>query len=194
MNRPTIPLLAATDPRGGTVLRAPKVGEWSDHPQDGVSLQPGSAAGTLTQLRRRFVLLIPEGVAGRVELVSGVAGTLPVEFGQPLFRVTPHSEGEARARAEATVAARARGGPLAVVSPTDGVFYGAPAAGAKPYVAAGDRVSTGQPVGLIEVMKTFNPIAYAGVGLPDEAVVVEVLAADGQEVRAGEALVVVKAL
>jgi hypothetical protein len=192
MSRPTIPLLAAADPGGGTLLRAPKVGEWSDHPQNGVPLEPGSAAGTLTQIGRRFVLLIPDGVAGRVELIGGAAGSLPVEFGQALFRVTPLPDGEARAGGERIVAAR--GGALAVLSPTDGVFYRAPATGARPYVAAGDRVSTGQPVGLIEVMKTFNPIAYAGMGLPDEAVVVEVLATDGQEVRAGQPLVVVKAL
>jgi biotin carboxyl carrier protein len=55
-------------------------------------------------------------------------------------------------------------------------------------------VKTGQAVGLIEVMKTFNPIAYGGLGLPDEAEIVEVLAADGQEVRAGQALFVVKTL
>jgi biotin carboxyl carrier protein len=70
----------------------------------------------------------------------------------------------------------------------------APAVDAKPYVGAGDRVTRGQPIGLIEVMKTFNPIAYGGAGLPDEAEVVEVVAADGQEVRAGQALVVVRTL
>ena len=83
---------------------------------------------------------------------------------------------------------------LEVRSPTDGVFYRSPALDAKPYVAVGDRIKTGQPVGLIEVMKTFNPIAYGAAGLPDEAEVVEVVAADGQEVRAGQALVIVKTL
>ena len=41
-------------------------------------------------------------------------------------------------------------------------------------------------------MKTFNPIAYGGAGFPDEAEVVDILAADGQEVRAGQALLVLK--
>jgi len=38
-------------------------------------------------------------------------------------------------------------------------------------------------------MKTFNPIAYGGPGLPDEAEVVEVLVTDGQEVVRGQPLV-----
>ena len=79
-------------------------------------------------------------------------------------------------------------------SPTDGVFYRSPAIDAKAYVQVGDRITTGQPLGLIEVMKTFNPIAYGGAGLPDEAEIVEIAAADGQEVRAGQALVIVKTL
>jgi biotin carboxyl carrier protein len=170
------------------------VGAWSDHPEDGAAVSAGSAAGTLTQLRRRFVLVVPDGIAGRVELTAGSARVVPVEFGQALFLVRPVAEGEAPAGAKAIETSRARGGPLAVIAPTDGVFYRATAVDAKPFVAPGDRIVAGQPVGLIEVMKTFNPIAYAGVGLPDEAVVVEVLVADGQEVRAGQALVSVKPL
>ena len=41
-------------------------------------------------------------------------------------------------------------------------------------------------------MKTFNPIVYGGGSLPDTAEVVEVLAADGEEVRAGQVLLVVR--
>ena len=112
-----------------------------------------------------------------------------MEFGQPLFRVEPHAAGEAPRSCEGRKTARAASGTLEIVAPTDGVFYRAPSAGAAPYVAPGDRIRSGQAVGLIEVMKTFNPIAYGGPGLPDEAVVVDVLAADGVEVRAGQALV-----
>jgi biotin carboxyl carrier protein len=52
----------------------------------------------------------------------------------------------------------------------------------------------GQPVGLIEVMKTFNPILYGGGELPDEAEVVALAAEDESEVRAGQPLVIVRKL
>ena len=194
MSPTAIPLLSAADAQAGTVLRAPKLGLWSDPPRDGALVEPGSAAGTLTQLGRRFVLMVPDGVSGRVAIAGRPQDALPVEYGETLFRVTPFEGREAgvdSGHAEASGAAR---GALEVGAPTDGVFYRSPALDGKPYVVVGARVTTGQPIGLIEVMKTFNPIAYGGAGLPDEAEIVEVLAADGQEVRAGQALVVVKTL
>jgi biotin carboxyl carrier protein len=53
-------------------------------------------------------------------------------------------------------------------------------------------VRRGDAVGLVEVMKTFNQILYDGPGFPEEAEVVEVRCEDGQEVRVGEVLVVVR--
>jgi biotin carboxyl carrier protein len=53
-------------------------------------------------------------------------------------------------------------------------------------------VATGQPLGLIEVMKTFHPIVYGGRGLPERAELVEFRVADGAEVSAGQTLVVVR--
>jgi biotin carboxyl carrier protein len=189
-----VPMLAAKDRLEGTVLRAPMVGLWSAPPPNGTFVEPGSCVGTLAQLRRRFVLVIPDGVAGRVRIEGRLHDAVPVEYGQTLFRVTPLPNFEAEKLPGAVEASRARGGLLEVGSPTDGVFYRAPALDANPYVSAGDRIKAGQSLGLIEVMKTFNPIAYGGAGLPDEAEVVEVVAADGQEVRAGQALVIVKTL
>lgn len=189
-----VPVLVAKDAREGTIVRAPMVGLWSAPPPDGTVVEPGSSVGTLAQLRRRFVLVIPDGVAGRVRIEGRPHDGVPVEYGQTLLRVTPLVGLEAGTLPGTVDASRAKGGLLEVGSPTDGVFYRAPALDAKPYVGAGDRVTAGQPVGLIEVMKTFNPIAYGGAGLPDEAEVVEVVAADGQEVRAGQALVIVKTL
>lgn len=193
MSPTAIPLLAVNDPKAGTALRAPKLGLWSDHPQDGTFVEPGSTAGTLTQLGRRFLLVVPDGVSGRVAIESRTQDALPVEYGETLFRVTPTDARTARPDASEATSSRAPGA-LEILSPTDGVFYRAAALGAKPYVVVGERVATGRPVGLIEVMKTFNPIAYGGAGFPDEAEVVEILAVDGQEVRAGQTLVVVKRL
>jgi biotin carboxyl carrier protein len=49
------------------------------------------------------------------------------------------------------------------VAPTNGVFYGRPAPDAEPFVRVGERIAIGQPIGLIEVMKTFNQILFEGV-------------------------------
>jgi biotin carboxyl carrier protein len=190
---PLLVLVAKAAPEG-TILCAPMVGLWSGAPANGTVVVPGSSVGTLHRLGRRFELVVPEGVSGRVAIDGRRHDGAPVEYGQTLCRLAPFSgvrAGTVPATVEAPGAAR---GALVVASPTDGVFYRAPALDAKPYVSAGDRVKTGQPLGLIEVMKTFNPIAYGGAGLPDEAEVVEVVAADGEEVRAGQALVVVRTL
>jgi acetyl-CoA carboxylase biotin carboxyl carrier protein len=194
MSPAAIPLLATTDAQEGAVLRAPKLGVWSDPPRAGAFVEPGSSAGTLTQLGKRFPLIVPDGVSGRVAIESRRHDALPVEYGEVLFRVSAIAFGRTQASSGESKSAQAVPGALAIVSPTDGVFYRAGALGAKPYVVVGERLAAGRPVGLIEVMKTFNPIAYGGPGFPDEAEVVEILAADGQEVRAGQALVRVKRL
>jgi biotin carboxyl carrier protein len=170
------------------------VGLWFDAPAGGSVGMPGSSVGTLVQLGRRFELVLPDGVSGRVAIVGTPHDGAPVEYGQTLFGLTPVTSLSASEIPVAGEAPADSSGILVVSSPTDGVFYRAPAVDAKPYVNAGDRVTTGQPVGLIEVMKTFNPIAYGGAGLPEEAEVVAIVAADGQEVRAGQALVNLKTL
>ena len=194
MSPAVIPLLPAADGQAGTVLRAPKLGLWSDHPQDGALVEPGSSAGTLTQLGRRFLLVVPDGVSGRVAIEGRPQDALPVEYGEALFRVTAMGSLAPGPGSGEPKASRTAKGALEIVSPTNGVFYRSAALGAKPYVVVGERVATGRAVGLIEVMKTFNPIAYGGAGFPDEAEVVEILAADGQEVRAGQALLMLKRL
>ena len=195
MTDTTVPVLVAHDAEGGAILRAPKLGLWSGHPQNGTLIEPGSPVGTLTQLRRRFLLVVPEGVSGRVEIVTRPQRTIAVEYGEPLLRVAPSADRTMDLTATSAAAATPEiQGPLRIVAPTDGVFYRAPAIDARPYVIAGDRVVWGQPIGLIEVMKTFNPIAYGDASLPDEAEIVEVLVADGAEIRVGQPLVIVKRL
>jgi acetyl-CoA carboxylase biotin carboxyl carrier protein len=83
-------------------------------------------------------------------------------------------------------------GARAIVSPTDGFFYRRPSPDAEPFVEIGARIRPGQPLGLVEVMKTFNQILYGGPGLPDEAEILEFRAGDGAEVHAGQVLIVVR--
>ncbi len=190
----TLAVLAEVDDAGETILRAPKVGVWSAHPENGALVGAGSTVGMLTQLHRRFALVIPEGVAGRVAIEDRRDRTVPVGYGEVLCRLARLAGKGIDAASIGAPVSSAPEGALHVASPTDGVYYRSPSPDARPFVVAGDRVKTGQPLGLIEVMKTFNPIAYGGAGLPDDAEVVEVLAGDGQEVRAGQPLVVVKTL
>ena len=56
----------------------------------------------------------------------------------------------------------------------------------------GGRLRSGQAVGLVEVMKTFNQILYGGPGLPAEVTVVEIRCEDGDEIQAGQVLIVVR--
>ena len=83
-------------------------------------------------------------------------------------------------------------GQYAVTAPTDGIYYARPTPDAPPFVTSGAVIRTGQPVGLVEVMKTFNQILYGGDGLPDEAEIVEIHCVDGDEIDAGKLLMTVK--
>jgi acetyl-CoA carboxylase biotin carboxyl carrier protein len=189
-----LPVIVTINPDGGAIVRAPKVGIWSDPPRNGTPVAAGSPVGRLTQLRHRFLLVIPEGVAGRVELAERHDDVTPVAYGGILFRVVNTGVPDA-AVATGVPRSTAQGASgLRVLAPTDGVFYRSPAQGARPYVVVGDRIVAGQAVGLIEVMKTFNPILYGGGDLPDEAEVVALAAEDEAEVRAGQPLMIVKTL
>jgi acetyl-CoA carboxylase biotin carboxyl carrier protein len=147
-------------------------------------------------LNRRFRLVMPEGIAGTVERPASTRMTA-LAFGDVLFRLRPLVE-QTDAAAQGSASGGEEGtsdlpeGTSAVYAPTDGVFYRRPSPEARPFVEVGDRVSAGQPVGLVEVMKTFNQIAYGGPGVPEEAEVVEIRCEDGAEVSAGQALVIVR--
>jgi biotin carboxyl carrier protein len=119
-----------------------------------------------------------------------------VEYGQPLFELAPlgieDAAVEARAESGEAPAPDLPEGAVAVVSPTEGVFYRRSSPDAEPFVEIGGRVTLGQPVGLVEVMKTFNQIVYEGPGFPAEAEVLEVRCGDTEEVRAGQVLIVLR--
>ncbi len=70
-----------------------------------------------------------------------------------------------------------------VKSPMVGTVYLQAQPGSPPFVRAGDTVSAGQTVLLIEAMKTMNPIAAPRAGQ-----VLDVLVADAQPVEYGEPL------
>lgn len=198
MNEPILHVLAEPGDLGTVRVLAPKVGAWSMHPHPGALLGPGSPVGLLDHLNRRYALALPDGVAGRLSGGLPQDRVVAVEYGQVLFLLEPLATGDLERldrEAGAPGASANQGLPAghhAVIAPTDGVFYRAPRPGASPFVSPGDTVREGQPVGLVEVMKTFGQVLYGGPGLPGEAVVVEVRADDGAEIRAGQVLVVVR--
>jgi len=186
---------------GGLRVLAPRIGFWSEPPHRGALLGAGSGIGRLAQLNRRYRLVLPEGAAGRVTAGLPRHRVTAVEHGQLLFTLAPVSAAEGPPSFDEDLAAFGHPtgtalpeGSRAVVAPTDGVFYGQPSPEAPPFVRAGQRIRRGQAVGLVEVMKTFNPIVYDGPGFPEEGEVIEIRAANAQEVRAGEILVVVRSL
>lgn len=70
-----------------------------------------------------------------------------------------------------------------IPAPISGVFYVAKEPGAEPFVREGGRVSTGEPLCIIEAMKMMNEICA-----PRSGIIERVQAADGQAVKAGDAL------
>jgi len=175
---------------------APTVGFWSDPPHEGAIVGPNSSVGSLRCLNKVYRLVLPEGVAGRV-MDTGHDRVNPVGYGDTLFRLLPilgdQDHGEVgQAPGSARRSSDVPEGGEAVRAPTDGVFYRRPSPDAPPFVDVGSRVRTGQPIGLVEVMKTFNQIVYGGRGSPEEAEVVEVRCEDGTEVSAGQVLVVTR--
>lgn len=71
-----------------------------------------------------------------------------------------------------------------VTAPLVGTFYAASAPGEEPYVKAGQKVSKGDVLCLVEAMKTMNEIKA-----PCDCVVEEVLAQDGDLVSYGQNLI-----
>jgi len=76
-----------------------------------------------------------------------------------------------------------------VTAPLTGVWYGSPAPGSAPFVAAGREVAVGQVIGLIEAMKLFNEIKSDLAGR-----VVRVIPENGALVKAKQPLIEVEPL
>lgn len=97
-------------------------------------------------------------------------------------------EGVAPARAAATpapVITIPAGQP--VEAPIMGIFYRSPAPGSAPFVEVGDVVEVGQPIGMIEAMKTFSEVLADTAGT-----VLSIPAENGKLVQPGEALVLLE--
>jgi acetyl-CoA carboxylase biotin carboxyl carrier protein len=174
-------------------LLAPAPGLFTLALDAGALLYAGAPAGVLRVLEREHTLQVPDGVHGRVVSARPDRVQQPVGHGERLYRLAPLSdEGFGSALAEAGDAAGGAEG-LVLLSPQSGRFYHRPAPGDPAFAEAGTELAAGDPVGLIEVMKTFSHVPYrAQDGLPQRARVVRLIAGDGADVRRGDALLEVE--
>jgi len=187
------------------IVRSPLVGRIALLPSRGSYLEAGGAIGTMTVLQREIDLVMPDDARG-VVIERMLEGKHPwVEWGQPLLRLAESLDlagtGAAHDGAVGTGAAMASSsgdadvpaGLLAVRAPTDGLFYRRPGPDSPPYVSEGDAVEPGTTLGLVEVMKCFNPIVYGKDGTSRTPGTIEkIFAADGGEVRGGQVLILVR--
>jgi acetyl-CoA carboxylase biotin carboxyl carrier protein len=77
--------------------------------------------------------------------------------------------------------------PGVVASPMVGTAYLAPEPGARPFVEVGASVKTGEPLMIIEAMKTMNQIPA-----PRPGTIIQILVEDGQPVEYGQPLMIIE--
>jgi acetyl-CoA carboxylase biotin carboxyl carrier protein len=77
--------------------------------------------------------------------------------------------------------------PGAVTSPMVGTVFMSPEPGAEPFVRAGDMVTEGDTLLLLEAMKTFNEVRA-----PRSGKIARILVADGTPVEYGEPLLILQ--
>lgn len=186
MKRLAVRVIEADD--GTRRLASPDVAVFRPGLSDGDLVRAGTVLGTARRIDRESSWIVPEGTPPSVLTEFATDRRVPLEYGEPFAVLKPIATGSEVVN---PVAARAAARHV-LAAPTDGVFYRSPSPDAPPFVAAGDLVSDGDPVGLIEVMKTFSRVGYGGERLPVRARIVEFLAADGEEVLAGRPLLSVE--
>jgi len=168
------------------LLRAPEVGTFTCALPEGALVGPKALAGVIHSLGRRFQLVIPPGVTGRIASARPEKVHHPVGWGTVLYEVAPLEAGAASAAENKTTSATAA---LVVRAPYSGRFWHRPAPGDPAFVEPGSVVTEGQTIGLLEVMKTFTQLVYrAEHGLPPRARVVHLAIPDGGEVKDGGVL------
>lgn len=172
---------------GASDLLATTVGVFAPAVTQGELVSAGQVVGTIDVLGALRELIVPPGIAGRVtECVGGGRLRVPVEYGEALLVISSASMGDV-ADETSSVGVDTEGA-LAFVAPMSGRFYSRPSPTELPFVAAGDTVQTGQTVGLLEVMKTFNRLVYQDDGLPAQAKVEKIVPAEGADVVRGEVI------
>jgi biotin carboxyl carrier protein len=169
-------------------LAAPEVGLFTRALSRGSIVSVGETAGVITALGRHYELVVPEGAVGVVANDPPDLVRKPVGYRDVLYRLAPIG-GIATSAAKPGAGARASTNELVMRAPQSGRFYHRPAPSEPPFVALGAVVADGQPIGMIEVMKTFSHVLYRASGtMPKRARVARWIAGDGADVKSGDAL------
>lgn len=167
-------------------LSSPEVGWLTQALPPGALLAAGMKAGVLQSLGRRLELVVPTGVAGRIQNPRPHAVFHPLGYGARIYELAPLEAGR---EDRAAPIVEAPGAALVFHAPYAGRFWQRPAPNEPLFVRPGDALVEGQTIGLLEVMKTFTHLVYRATGgLPARARLVRFLAADGGEVKDGGGL------
>ncbi|OFX02569.1 MAG: acetyl-CoA carboxylase, biotin carboxyl carrier protein [Alphaproteobacteria bacterium RIFCSPHIGHO2_12_FULL_66_14] len=144
-----------------------------------------------TEFVRKLAEILEENDLGEIELADG---DRRIRLARPTITyAAPMAAPAVTAHAAATTSVGPAGTsdlakhPGAVTSPMVGTAYLAPEPGKPNFVAAGDKVTAGQTLLIIEAMKTFNPIKA-----PKAGTVMQILIENAQPVEFGEALMIVE--
>jgi biotin carboxyl carrier protein len=169
-------------------LRTPEVGTFTCSLSAGALVAPKALAGVIHSLGRRFQLVVPPGVTGRIATARPERVHEAVGWGTVLYELEPLEAGAA-ATANDKPKTSAATAALVLRAPYSGRFWHRPAPGDPAFVEPGRVVTEGQTIGLLEVMKTFTQLAYrAERGLPPRARIVRIAVPDGGEVKDGGVL------
>jgi acetyl-CoA carboxylase biotin carboxyl carrier protein len=127
----------------------------------------------------------PSGSLAAGSLAPGPGTFAPGGFAPGAAQGGTATTGSATGAASSAASAEPEG--ATINSPMVGTFYSAASPDAKPFIAAGDRVTADTVVCIIEAMKVFNEIKAEASG-----VVERVLVENGQAVEFGQPLFVIK--
>ena len=140
------------------------------------------------ELVRKLAGLLEETGLGEIEYeVAGARIRVVRPVGGPAAPVAAAAVIPTAPTAPPVTASAPDDHPGAVTSPMVGTVYHSPAPGDPPLVRVGDTVTAGQPMLLIEAMKTFNEVKA-----PRSGTVVSIDVESGQPVEYGELLAVIE--
>jgi 3-methylcrotonyl-CoA carboxylase beta subunit len=170
-----IPATASSD-----TLGAPSAGTWAPSVRTGGAVLVGDVLGHLDRVGSRLAVTVPAGIRGVILTVHGASD---VGYDEPLVTFGLQTGEPIEAETGSDSSEGLPPGVVEVCSDTDGTFYSRPEPGAPEFVSVAGSVDARSTLGLIEVMKTFNPVRA-----PIAGVVAKVCVEDGGGVEAGQVL------
>lgn len=194
LHPPTLKARLVRLPDGKLRLESPTAGMYREAPRTGSLVTTDTPIGQLEILGILHHLLAPAGATGVVLAPESAArlARRPVGYGDLFVALDPEAATAIAGIAGSTTTV-AQTGKLVFRAPTAGRWYTRTGPGKPALIEVGTAVSTGQAVGLIEVMKTFSRLHYnggeqGGEGLPPHARIKAILVKDEEDVAAGDAL------